>query len=272
MAITTRAKAKKTGNRFHKMNMQKKIYKTIIFDLFGTVALWDKKKLPRFSWLGEEKISTLGALKLVLETVAPMIPFEDFHHSFHETNLTIENERNQSSREISSQERFEKILQACGLKYCQETTALAEKLSTEHMKLLAQGCVIPKKHVLAIKALSESYRLGIVSNFDHARTARSILARDGVENYFSHIVISDEFGWRKPDRLIFEHALGLLDSDSIDTLYVGDSPKDDVIGAKNANLDVAWVNASPKTKCETGLIPTYEIASIVELEQTLSKF
>ena len=124
--------------------------------------------------------------------------------------------------------------------------------------------------MLAIKTLSESYRLGIVSNFDHARTARSILARDGVKNYFSHIVISDEFGWRKPNRLIFEHALGLLDSDSIDTLYVGDSPKDDGVGAKDANLDVAWVNASPKTNCETGLIPTYEIASIVELEQTLS--
>jgi len=140
------------------------------------------------------------------------------------------------------------------------------------MKLLTKGCVIPEKHVLAIKALSESYRLGIVSNFDHAKTARSILARDGVENYFSHIVISDEFGWRKPNCLIFEHALGLLDSESIDTLYVGDSPKDDVIGAKNANLDVAWVNASSKNKCETRVIPTYEIASIVELEQTLSKF
>ena len=271
MAITTLAKAAKVGKKFQKMNIQKKNYKTVIFDLFGTVALWDRNKLPRFTWLGEEKISTLGALKLVLEAETA-ISFTDFYRSFHETNLTIENQRNESAREISSQERFEKTLQGCGLEYCQATTELAKRLSTEHMNLLERGCFVPEKHVQVIKALSESYSLAIVSNFDHSKTARSILSRDGVYDYFSHIVISEEFGWRKPNRLIFEHALGLLESESIDTLYVGDSPKDDVIGAKNANLDVAWVNASSKTKCETSVIPTYEIASIVELEQTLSKF
>jgi|TARA_B110000483_G_scaffold147606_1_gene176143 2-haloacid dehalogenase len=270
MAITTRAEAAKVGKKFQKMDIQKKNYKTVIFDLFGTVALWDRNKLPRFTWLGEEKISTLGALKLVLEAETA-ISFTDFHRSFHETNLTIENQRNESAREISSQERFEKTLQGCGLEYCQATTELAKRLSTEHMNLLERGCFVPKKHVQVIKALSESYSLAIVSNFDHAKTARSILARDGVDDYFSHIVISEEFGWRKPNCLIFEHALGLLESKSIDTLYVGDSLKDDVMGAKNANLDVAWVNASPKAKCETSLIPTYEIASIIELERALLK-
>ena len=270
MAITTRREAATVGMNFKKMAIPTKNYKTVIFNSFGNVAIWHRNKLPRFTWLGEEKISTLGALKLVLEAETA-ISFTDFHRSFHETNLTIENQRNESAREISSQERFEKTLQGCGLEYCQATTELAKRLSREHMNLLERGCFVPKKHVQVIKALSESYSLAIVSNFDHAKTARSILARDGVDDYFSHIVISEEFGWRKPNCLIFEHALGLLESKSIDTLYVGDSLKDDVMGAKNANLDVAWVNASPKAKCETSLIPTYEIASIIELERALLK-
>jgi hypothetical protein len=42
MAIITVAKAAEVGKKFQKMDIQKKTYKTVIFDLFGTVALWDR--------------------------------------------------------------------------------------------------------------------------------------------------------------------------------------------------------------------------------------
>jgi putative hydrolase of the HAD superfamily len=251
------------------METDKKKYKTIIFDLFNTVALWDKRKLPRFTWLGEEKISTLGSLKILLEKKAPLASFDNFYRSFYETSLAIENDRNQNSKEVSSQERFERVLHGCGMDCCKKTRTLANSLSTEHMKLLAKSCVIPEKHRATIEALSLSYRLGIVSNFDHAQTARSILSHGDVDQHFSHIVISEEFGWRKPNHLIFEHALGLLNSDPLNTLHVGDSLQDDVIGAQNIKLDVAWVNAPNNENHNDTIKPTYEILSIVDLERML---
>jgi FMN phosphatase YigB (HAD superfamily) len=61
---------------------------------------------------------------------------------------------------------------------------------------------------------------------------RRLLARFGLLDCFAGWSFSDEVGWYKPAREIFEHALGYLGVDSAGVAHVGDLRRTDVVGAR----------------------------------------
>ena len=64
----------------------------------------------------------------------------------------------------------------------------------------------------------------------------------GLNQYFDHIVLSTQFGFRKPDRRLFAIACDLLDVAPDRAVYIGDDPRKDVGGAKKAGLSAILVN------------------------------
>ena len=137
------------------------------------------------------------------------------------------------------------------------------------MEVLAGATEIPPAHLALLTELGSRYRIALVSNFDHAATARHILARDGAGACFDPIVISEEHGWRKPHPKIFTDTLEALGVGPGDALFVGDSPADDVAGAQGVGMDVAWVNARGETLPAGLASPTREITAITALADLL---
>lgn len=62
--------------------------------------------------------------------------------------------------------------------------------------------------------------------------------------YSGPLLTSEEIGAWKPDPIAFDRALNKLGFEKAATVYVGDSPETDVVGAKRAGLRVVWVNFS----------------------------
>lgn len=87
-----------------------------------------------------------------------------------------------------------------------------------------------------LPALLPHYRLGVISNFDGR--LRTILANLGVIEHFDPIVISSEVGADKPDAWIFQEALTQARCAAGRSLHVGDDPRADWQGAKEAGLQV----------------------------------
>jgi putative hydrolase of the HAD superfamily len=79
----------------------------------------------------------------------------------------------------------------------------------------------------------------VVSNWDHSLHER--LAETGLAPLVDHAVASAELGQAKPDRAIFEHALGLAGVEPGSALHAGDSPREDVEGALAAGLRAVLV-------------------------------
>lgn len=77
-----------------------------------------------------------------------------------------------------------------------------------------------------LTALREERSLGLISNFDHPRHARKVLATHGLDGFFRTIVISGEVGVAKPDPEIFARALDETGMRPCDTVYVGDTDED----------------------------------------------
>jgi HAD superfamily hydrolase (TIGR01509 family) len=95
--------------------------------------------------------------------------------------------------------------------------------------------------VALVEALAPRFQLGIISN-SLPDVQYQKLETLGIRRFFDCIVLSEEFGVRKPDPAIFWHAAGLLGRESEECLYVGDSYAADVVGAKRAGLPVCWFN------------------------------
>ncbi len=231
-------------------------YRVVLFDLFGTVVHFVPPPGAR---------GTLEWLRGPLARYGPAIPFDEFRTAVVEVSKAIAAERDEEHREVSSPERFRRVLARFG---AAADPAAAEDLSRAHMAHLADRTEMPAHHGDLLRDAGAHYRLGLVSNFDHAPTAHAILARHGVDTCFAVTLISESFGRRKPHPAIFRAALDHFGAAPAEALYVGDTPADDIVGARATGMDVAWINRDGAALPDP--TPTYTLRELAEIRRVLA--
>ena len=70
----------------------------------------------------------------------------------------------------------------------------------------------------------------------------------GLRGLVDAVVISEEAGVAKPDPRIFERALAAIRAATEETLFVGDSPEADILGAKGMGIRSAWLHGGREWK------------------------
>jgi putative hydrolase of the HAD superfamily len=63
-----------------------------------------------------------------------------------------------------------------------------------------------------------------------------------IENHFGIVLVSGEFGVRKPDPKIFQTAYERLQVQPEDCLMVGDNLTADIEGARNVGMQAVWMS------------------------------
>lgn len=83
--------------------------------------------------------------------------------------------------------------------------------------------------------LAQEYKLGIISDtiHTHGRGLRHLLNAQGLLQYFSAAIFSDEVGASKPSSAVFIHAAAALDVPPSRIAHVGDRESNDVEGPRN---------------------------------------
>jgi len=109
-------------------------------------------------------------------------------------------------------------------------------------------------------------RAAILSNADHEHVAAWDFTLP-----VEFVLISESVGAYKPHRRVFEHALERLGLTPHDVLHVGDSDVDDVKGANEAGLRVAWVNRDGRRRRPGVPAPDFEIRDLSELPLILRR-
>jgi 2-haloacid dehalogenase len=107
-------------------------------------------------------------------------------------------------------------------------------------------------------------RLAIITNgFTTVQTAR--IGGSPLSNTFETLIVSQEAGFQKPDRGIFDYAFSKLKiTDKSKALIVGDSLTSDIQGGLNYGMDTCWYNPHQKDN-DLGIKPTYEIRTLTDL-------
>jgi putative hydrolase of the HAD superfamily len=82
-------------------------------------------------------------------------------------------------------------------------------------------------------------KIGLISNVNSRSQVPFNLRAYGIFDYFNPIVLSSEYGRRKPDPAIFHYAARLMQVPTSACLYVGDRLARDVSGARRAGYGMA---------------------------------
>lgn len=93
----------------------------------------------------------------------------------------------------------------------------------------------------------QDYSLGIVTNGLGQFQTRSI-AGLGIRDYFDAILISEIEQVRKPQLEIFQRAMARLHVSATNSIFVGDHPEADILGAKKAGMQAIWKRSSHWTE------------------------
>lgn len=235
--------------------MAERRFKAVVLDLFDTLVRWEPTQLPTLEWRGRTIRSTVPWLVPRLrEAFDGNFDLSAYLDTYHAVIEEIIAQRERDLIEITCHERFVRTLGRLGLPEGGVLEGAARDLTRLHMAGVRSVTSAPQEYVAAVRRIAPSHRLGLLSNFDDSQTAREILADTGVAHLFEAVIISADLALRKPNPLIFRRMLEMLGLEPDEVLFVGDTPREDVIGARNAGIPTAWLSRGKGTLPED--IPT----------------
>lgn len=123
--------------------------------------------------------------------------------------------------------------------------------------------------------LPKHLKVGLVSNFTYAPVIYVALRKLRINKFFNVVLVSQDFGWRKPNPEIFHEVLKRLGVKAVESVYVGDSPLEDIRGAARTGMKTVFVPSqfySFENLYESGVKPDLIVRNICELCRTLPKF
>lgn len=100
---------------------------------------------------------------------------------------------------------------------------------------------ISQDTIKMINTLKTQVSIAIITNGVTQRQKAKII-NTNLNSCFDIILISEEVGFSKPDRRIFELALKKLNVQPEETLFVGDDLEKDICGCQKVNIKGIWFN------------------------------
>jgi len=188
--------------------------------------------------------------------------FDIFHKTYKSINLPLweRYKRQEITKEYLNVARFSDTLKAFGINH-----GLAEKFASEYIRISPLQVHLLPGTIELLDYLFPKYPLYIITNgFDEIQFLK--ISRCGLEEYFQHVIVSEDAGAQKPDPRIFDYAFEKTGARPEDSLLVGDDPQSDIFGAQQAGMDQVWLAQPGET---SPYEPTYQINQLKELMEFL---
>ena len=219
---------------------------TISFD--GDMTLWDFYKVMRHSLKQtltelQKQVPTQRALEL---TVEKMIAIRD--------QLAEEVKGEIWSLLEIRRRAFEKTLEHVE----HPDKDLAAHLNTVYRKHRYGDIELYPDVIPTFDALAPHFKLGLLSN------GNTYPENCGLDGRFEFVIFSQDVQVEKPDPKIFQITAERAGCELSQMLHVGDSLKNDVVGAKNVGAPSIWLNRDGLPN-DTDIQPDYEITSLTEI-------
>jgi putative hydrolase of the HAD superfamily len=124
------------------------------------------------------------------------------------------------------------------------------------------------KTLASIRSLPSTRTIGLITN-GPTEVQRAKIDMFSLEALVDFILVSEEFGAAKPDPTIFAEALRLSEGYPDDSVFIGDSPEHDIVGARAAGIRSIWVNRTGKPWSVEHPPPDYEARNLADVRALL---
>jgi putative hydrolase of the HAD superfamily len=229
-------------------------YQHLFFDLDHT--LWD------FETNSKETIRDVFLTHRLHETVTADFDFFFKKYSFHNKRLW----HRYTQGFIRQDELKWKRMWHTLLEFKLGDETLAKKLSGTYLEILpGKKALFPHTKEILGYLTSKDYKLHLITNgFEEIQWHK--LENAQIAHYFSAVITSEAACCLKPNKEIFDFAIGRAGCCYQESIMLGDNLDADILGAMNAGMDTIFVNHINE---ETTLKPTYIIYHLKELEDIL---
>lgn len=238
--------------------------KAVIFDFIGTLT-----NLKNYSW----RVSEMKLYRAVVNAgfrVGSEVFFEAYRR-IHERYRVV---RYQRLIEVTNAVWVSEALTKLGFKTGPEDTRIKTAVNVFFQDYL-NSLELRRCGKRILKNTAVDYELGLISNFTYAPVIYAALRRLDINEFFNAVLVSEEVGWRKPHAKIFEEALKKLGVTASETVYVGDSPLEDIKGASLIGIKTVFVPSqfySLEKLRESQQKPDVIVNDICELCEKLPRF
>ena len=226
-------------------------YNTILFDADGTLYDFDKAAVEALK---------SGFKKYRLDWTTNTFSI------YEEVNKKIWNDFEKgliTTKEIKT-ERFKRFFNIIDV-----TNVDSIKFSEDYLEFLSQNNYLLEGAEEIVKWSNERFELAIVTN-GLASVQNPRFKSSELRKYFKHIIISEEIGFAKPKKDIFDYSFNLLNNPKRENLIIiGDNLTSDIKGGADYGIDSCWFNPNgAENKSE--IFPTFEIKNLNELKNILN--
>jgi putative hydrolase of the HAD superfamily len=118
---------------------------------------------------------------------------------------------------------------------------MIKKLAIDYIEHLSDFNHLIPDTILILDYLHLKYNMHIITN-GFKEVQRRKLEKSDLLKYFSTITISEDVGVKKPDEIIFKHALQKSNSLIENSVMIGDNYNADILGANNIGMKSIYFN------------------------------
>ena len=141
---------------------------------------------------------------------------------------------------------------------------LLERLAVDYIKVLPNNNQLFVGAHEILEHLYVNYKLHIITNgFNEVQYEK--IKNSGLTKYFDQIITSEAAGVKKPNPIIFEYALEMTKASSAESMMIGDNWEADIMGAKDAGLDVIFCNYNAQPVSEN----IKSVTNLIEIKRYL---
>ena len=206
-----------------------------------TFDLWETLIIDRGEFDSLRNNARINGMHEILSKLGLAIPLDALRKAHDQSaGQLMEIWERAESRSVS--EQIQMIIKAASgnkLDLPQDPTAITQLESAYVDPLFNYPPALNSEAIGTLHAMRGRVRkIGLISNTGRSpgEALRRLMSEHGILHYFDATIFSDEAGFRKPDRRIFEAAMAQLGATPERTIHIGDDPNADIRGAKRSGM------------------------------------
>ncbi len=198
----------------------------IFFDLDHTLWDFDKNSEMAFETIFANKIPEIN----IQYFIKVYVPINQAVWKLYQKDIIT-----------SEQLRYMRLKQSFDALNIQVSDIQIEEIANEYIRLLPENNHLFEGTIEILEYLKPNYSLHIITN-GFAEVQDKKLSNSGIAKYFETITNSENAGAKKPNPVIYNHALAVANAKKETSIMIGDCIDADVNGALDFGIEAIYFN------------------------------